>query len=141
MRLFYILFLAISFTACQQSSCADFDLKGHWQVESVELDDPDGMMKELVEENQGNYESYLESIKQFEDIEYYFKDSNIVYIVNPEEVGESGEEIYDYKNGSNNIVLGGRVFDFSVQDCESITITDVAMQGTANFIMICKKLD
>ena len=139
MKYLYVSCLLLTMLGCQ-SNCEDFDIEGHWEVESVNFDDSEGLMKSLVEEQGGNYDAYLESTKLFNDIEYYFKPNGELFVVNPKELGESGEGVYDYTPYANTIVIGDRVYDISIEDCDHITITDVALEGSALFHMYCTKV-
>lgn len=136
----FTLMVMLMCTSCS-SSCTieNIKIKGGWDVYKVELVDSENKMEEFIESEGLDYDEYLEGIQLMEQVEYHFKDSGVLKIINPKELGGDGETTYTYVNGSSELTFGGRNYGFEVTNCEEIIITDYFLNKTVKLKMYCKR--
>jgi hypothetical protein len=119
----------------------DFSLLGHWKVNLVELVDDEGTFKRFCVENNLNFDDFQEGIKLFEEVEYIFQENGILEIINPDKLGGNGETNYEYANGSDVLIFGGRKYGFRIKSPNEILIIDYALGHHTQLIMNCIRIN
>ena len=118
----------------------DIKIKGGWDVYKVEFVDGENKMEEFLESKGLDYDEYLESFQLMEQVEFHFKDSGVLKMLNPKGLGGDGQTTYKYTNGSSELTFGGREYGFEVTNCDEIIITDFALGKTSKLLMFCKRM-
>lgn len=134
----FVLFLAIV-SIDAECTTENIDIIGSWDVTEVKFVDTERVMEKQFESQGKSFDDFHRAARLFEEVEFQFKENNILYVVNPEELGESGETVYSYVNGQDKLTFGGQSYKFEVLSCEHVIISQVLANNSIEFKMYCER--